>query len=153
VEGTYTAFKRGQSGPSRNTSYCPRFYTRTKGGAKVKNKGARIPNPRTTVIEGARRQVIHDNEPTASKRVIATGYDPGDEDSTKPTVYTVVCNVNTSLLDKGASSVREFFRPDKGSYLVGMDNHAYFCMSPHLDMFVSLEPCPGVFIRGSRKKL
>jgi hypothetical protein len=41
---------------------------------------------------------MHDDEPTASERVIATGYDPGNEDSTKPTVYTVVCNVNTSLL-------------------------------------------------------
>jgi hypothetical protein len=152
-KGTYTAFKGGQSGPSRNTSYCPRFYTETKGGAKVKNKGAGIPHPRTTVCEGARRQVTHSNEPTASERVIATGYDPGDEDYTEPTVYTVVCNVNTLLLAKGASSVRKFFRPDTGSYLVGMDNHASCCMSPHLDMFVSLEPCPGVFVRGVKGKI
>jgi hypothetical protein len=48
-KGTYTAFKRGQSGPNRNTSYCPIFHTKTKGGAKVKNKGAGIPHPRTTV--------------------------------------------------------------------------------------------------------
>jgi hypothetical protein len=95
---TYTAFKGGQSGPSRNAGSCPRFYTRTKGGAKVKNKGAGIPHPSTTVCEGARRQVTHNNEPTVSERVIATGYDPGDEDSSEPTVHTVVCNVNTSLL-------------------------------------------------------
>jgi hypothetical protein len=97
-KGTYTAFKRGQSGPSRNTSYWRRFYTKTKGGAKVKNKGVGIPHHCTTVCEGARRQVTHNNEPTASERAIATGYDPGDEDSTEPTVHTVVCNVNTSLL-------------------------------------------------------
>jgi hypothetical protein len=40
------------------------------------------------------------------------------------------------------------FKPDTGSYMVDMDNHASCCMSPHLDMFVSLEPCPGVFVRG-----
>jgi hypothetical protein len=66
-KGKYTAFKRGQSGPDRNTSYCPRFYTIMKGGAKVKSKGAGIPYPRTTVCEGARRQAIHEGEPTASE--------------------------------------------------------------------------------------
>jgi hypothetical protein len=151
--GTPTAFKGGQSGPNRNTSYCPRSYTRTKGGAKVKNKGAGIPYHRTAVCEGARGQATHEGEPTASERVIATGYDPGNDDSTEPTVYTVVCNVNTSLLAKGASSIRQFFRPDTGSYLVGMGNHASCCMSPHLDMFVSLEPCPGVFVRGIKGKI
>jgi hypothetical protein len=64
-----------------------------------------------------------------------------------------VCNVNTSLLAKGASSVRKFFRPDMGSYLVGMDNHASCCMSPHVDMFVSLDPCPGMFVRGIKGKI
>jgi hypothetical protein len=152
-KGTHTAFKGGQSGPNRNTSYCPRFYTRTKGGAKVKNKGAGIPCPRTTVCEVARRQATHEGEPTSSERVIATGYDPGNDDSTKPTVYTVVCNLNTSLLANGASSVRKFFRPDTGSYLVGMDNHASCCMSPYLEMFVSLEPCPGAFVRGVKGKI
>jgi hypothetical protein len=44
------------------------------------------------------------------------------------------------------------FKPDIGSYLVDMDNHASCCMSPHLDMFVSLEPCPGVFVRGVKGK-
>jgi hypothetical protein len=44
---TYTAFKGGQSGPSRNAGYCPRFYARSKGGAKIKNRGAEIPHPRT----------------------------------------------------------------------------------------------------------
>jgi hypothetical protein len=150
-KGAPTAVKGGQSGPNRNKSYCPRFYTRTNGGAKVKNKGAGIPYPRTTVCEGARMQAIQKGEPTASERVIATRYDPGNDDSPEPTVYTVVCNVNTSLLAKGASSVRKYFRPDTGSYLVGM-NHASCCMSPHLDMFVSLEPCPGVLVRGGQRK-
>jgi hypothetical protein len=139
-KGTHTDFKGGQSGPNRNTSYCPIFYTRTKGGAKVKNKGAGIPYPHTMVCEGARGQATHEGEKTESERVIATGDDPRNEDSTEPTVYTVACNVNTSLLTKGASSVRKFFRPDTGSYLVGMENHASCCMSPHLDMLVSLEP-------------
>jgi hypothetical protein len=96
-------------------------------------------------------QATHGGEPKASERVIATGYDPGNNDSTEPIVYTVVCNVNTSLLAKGSSSVRKFFRPNTGSYLVGMDNHASRCMSRNLDMFVSLEPCPGVFVRGIKE--
>jgi hypothetical protein len=45
------------------------------------------------------------------------------------------------------------FKPDTGSYLVGMENHASFCISPHLDMFVSLEICPGVFVRGVKVKV
>jgi hypothetical protein len=31
---------------------------------------------------------------------MATGYDPGDDTTGEHTVYTVVCNVNTSLFDK-----------------------------------------------------
>jgi hypothetical protein len=105
------------------------------------------------VCAGSRRQAIHEGEPTASERVIATGYDPENEDSTEHTVYTVVCNVNTSLLAKVASSVQKFFRPDTLSYLVGMENHASCCMSPYLYMFISLEPCPGVFVRGIKGKI
>jgi hypothetical protein len=36
---------------------------------------------------------------------------------------------------------------------MGMYNHAYCCMSPHLDMCVSLEPCPGVFLKGVKCKI
>jgi hypothetical protein len=68
-------------------------------------------------------------------------------------VYTVVCNVNTSLFDNGAYCVQHLFIPGNGSYLVGMDNHASCCMSPHFDVFVSLEPCPGVFVRGIQGKI
>jgi hypothetical protein len=64
-----------------------------------------------------------------------------------------MCNVNTSLFDKGASCVRRFFKPDTGSYLVGMDNHASCCMPPHLGMFASLEPYPGIFVRGIKGKI
>jgi hypothetical protein len=118
-----------QNGPSKNKSDCPRFYAKTKWVAKVKNKGAGGPYPRTPVYEGVLK---------ASECVTATGYDPKDDNPTEHTLYTVVCNVNASLFDKGASCIRQFFKPDTGSYLVGMDNHASCCMYPHLDMFVSL---------------
>jgi hypothetical protein len=150
---TLTPFRGGQSDPRKNKSYCPIFYARTQGGAKLKNKGSGVPYPHTIVCEGAREQATREGVPTASDRVIETGYDPGNDDSTEPTVYTFVCSVNTSLLAKGASSVRRFFKPDTGSYLVGMDNHASCCMSPHLDMCVSLEPCPCVFVRGVESKI
>jgi hypothetical protein len=38
-----TPFNWGQNGPSKNKNYCPRFYAKPKGGAKVKNKGAGVP--------------------------------------------------------------------------------------------------------------
>jgi hypothetical protein len=38
---TPTPFRSAQHGPSKNKIYCPRFYTKTKGGVKVKNKGGR----------------------------------------------------------------------------------------------------------------
>jgi hypothetical protein len=71
-----TPFRWGQDGPSKNKSYCPRFYAKTKGGAKVKNKGAGVPYPRTTVCEGVRGEVTHEGVPTASKCITATGYEP-----------------------------------------------------------------------------
>jgi hypothetical protein len=83
-----------------------------------------------------------------SEDIIVTGYDPGDDPEGEQIVDIIVCNVNISLFHKGASCVRRLFKPDNGSYLVGMDDHASCCMSPHLDMFVSLEHCPGVFVRG-----
>jgi hypothetical protein len=46
---TPTPFKGGQSDPSKNKSYCPRFYARTGGGEKFKNKEAGVPYPCTTV--------------------------------------------------------------------------------------------------------
>jgi hypothetical protein len=64
---TRTAFKGGQSGPIRNKMHCPIFYARTKGVAKVKNKGAGVPYHRTTVCEGAIGHATHECEPTASE--------------------------------------------------------------------------------------
>jgi hypothetical protein len=106
-----------------------------------------------TVCEGVRGEVTHEGVPTTSECIMATVYDPGDDNKEKHTVYTVVCNVNTSLFDKGASCVRRFFKPDIGSYMVGMDKHASCCMSPHLYMFASLDPCPGIFVRGVKGKI
>jgi hypothetical protein len=63
---TPTPFRWGQSDPSKNKSYCPRFYARTQGGAKVKNKGAGVPYPRTTSCEGARGQATHEGVSMAS---------------------------------------------------------------------------------------
>jgi hypothetical protein len=37
--------------------------------------------------------------------------------------------------------------------MAGMDNHASFCMSPNLYMFASLEPYPGIFVRGFKGKI
>jgi hypothetical protein len=45
------------------------------------------------------------------------------------------------------------FQARTGWYLVGMDTHASFCMSPNLYMFAYLEPCPGIFVRGVRGKI
>jgi hypothetical protein len=63
---TPTPFRWGQGGPRKNKSYCPRFYARTQWGAKVKNKGAGVPYPCTTVCEGDRGQATHEGVPTAS---------------------------------------------------------------------------------------
>jgi hypothetical protein len=105
---TPTPFRWAQKGPSKTKIYCPRLYDKTKGGAKVKNKGGRAPYPRTTVCEGVRGGVTHEGVPTASDRITATGYDPGEDSPTEHIVHTVVSNVNTSFFAKGASCVRRF---------------------------------------------
>jgi hypothetical protein len=39
----HTPFKWGQTGPSKNKRYCPRFYASSKGGAEFKNKSVLVP--------------------------------------------------------------------------------------------------------------
>jgi hypothetical protein len=58
-----------------------------------------------TVYEGVQGEVTHEGVPTTSECIMVTGYDPGDDNEEEHIVYTGVCNVNTSLFDKGASCI------------------------------------------------
>jgi hypothetical protein len=66
-------FKWDQTGPSKHKRCCPRFYAKSKGGAKVKNKDALVPYSRITVCEGGREADTHKDVPTTSEDIIATG--------------------------------------------------------------------------------
>jgi hypothetical protein len=70
---TPNPFRWAHNDPRKNNSYCPRFYAKTKGGAKVKNKGSGAPYPRTAVCEGVRGEVTHEGVPMASECVTVTG--------------------------------------------------------------------------------
>jgi hypothetical protein len=48
-----------------------------------------------TVCEGVQGEVTHEGMLTAAECITATGYDPGDDNPTEHTLYTVVSNVNT----------------------------------------------------------
>jgi hypothetical protein len=100
----------------------PDFMPRRRGVLKSKTREQGGAYPSTAVCEGFRGEVTHDGVRAASEYITATGYDPGDDNPTEHTVYTVVCNVNTSLFYN--SCVRKKIKPDTGSYLLGMDNHA-----------------------------
>jgi hypothetical protein len=98
----------------------PDFMPRRRG---VLNKGAGAPYPCTAVCEGVRGEVTHEGVPTASECITSTVYDPGDDSPTEHTVYTVVCNVNTSLFDSA------FFQ---AIYWVIPSRHGKSCFLMHV---------------------
>jgi hypothetical protein len=114
-----TPFRWGHNGPIKNKSYCPICYANTEGGAKVKNKGAWVPYPRTTVGEGVQGGVTHEGVPTASECVMATGCDPGDDNPAEHTVYTLL-------------------RPTifQARYWVIPDGHEQSCLLLHVSPFI-----------------
>jgi hypothetical protein len=72
---TYS-FQVGPTWSKQKQKLLPKILFQTKRGAKVKNKGAGVPYPHSTVCEGVRREVTHEGMPTMSECAMATGYDP-----------------------------------------------------------------------------